>query len=141
MSASRRTYTTLLLAALMVGIAAGGDRGTHTVPLSIAWDINSRTIPSRQVFELVIRNPTVYDDPFRDVEIEMVLTSPSGARRRVGGFYYGSLKPPVIQRSEVDPESREVRRGSVRYLSDRGDAWKVRFSPDPVGYSTSRSSP
>src|SRR5262245_50490700 len=131
MNASRRTYTTLLLAALMVGMAAGGDRDTHAMPLSIAWHINSRTIPSRQVFELVIRNPTVYDDPFRDVEIELVLTSPSGARRRVGGFYYGSLEPPVIQRSEVDPVSREAK--GVRYLSDRGDAWKVRFSPDELG--------
>ncbi len=55
------------------------------------------------LFEIAVRNPRFYDNPFTDVTLEAGFSGPFGTARRVFGFY------------------------------DGGGTWRIRFMPDTVG--------
>lgn len=67
-------------------------------------------IPLYGMFETSIRNSKAYENPFVDVELTSVFTSPSGLRVDFIGFFDG------------DGEGGQ-----------EGDVWKQRFMPDEAG--------
>jgi hypothetical protein len=83
------------------------------VPLSRAPIVSVPKIPLYDLFEINIINPTTYDNPFADVELNAVFVSPAGRRIHFFGFY--------------DGEAQHGRRGGV---------WRQRFMPDEVGMWT-----
>ncbi len=91
--------------------------------------VNSHTIPLYDVFEITYHHPSDYADPFHDVTVEVTFTAPSGQRRTVGGFFYGSSEKPEIRVSEPDARGRRT----VQYLYATRDLWKARFAPDETG--------
>jgi Domain of unknown function (DUF5060) len=64
---------------------------------------NPESVPCYGILELSFQHNGSYDNSFFDVTIEAVFTTPSGAQRRISGFYYGD------------------------------EVWKVRFRPDEPG--------
>jgi len=84
-----------------------GLQNTHSDENSFSvkhWQ-NSETIACYDVFEITFQHDQKYDNPFFDVSIEVTFTSPSGNRKpqvKVGGFHYGSLEKPTINRTKDD---------------------------------------
>ncbi len=73
---------------------------------------NSKTkkIPLYGLFEIPVENKTHYMNPFRDVDVNSVFTSPGGRKINFFGFYDGDGKG-----------------------GQEGHIWKQRFMPDEVG--------
>jgi hypothetical protein len=67
-------------------------------------------IPLYGLFETSIVNTTSYENPFTDVELRSVFTSPSGRQVNFFGFHDGD-----------------------GYGSQDGNVWKQRFMPDEIG--------
>jgi len=72
--------------------------------LNVEYSRNSGTIPKYEVFEITFRHSTGrlpaetdYANPFFDVTIDVVFTSPSKKEMHVGGFCYGSSSGPDIR--------------------------------------------
>jgi hypothetical protein len=99
--------------------------------LAVQYCQNTGTIPRYEVFEIIFKHDVRYTDPFFDVAIDVVFTSPSRKQVRVGGFHYGSSSGPTIQKSEV-PTARGQRQ-QVSYHFDKQDLWKARFAPSELG--------
>jgi len=57
---------------------------------------NTNTIPIHEVFEITFQHDQEYVNPFFDVVIEVTFHSPSGKPVTIGGFHYGSSRPPQI---------------------------------------------
>ena len=94
--------------------------------LDVEYSRNTGTIPKHEVFEITFRHETVYANPFFDVTIDVVFTSPSKKEIHVGGFHYGSSSGPDIR-----TENRQ--RQQVSYHFDKQDLWKARFAPSEPG--------
>ena len=92
---------TLALALLASG---GSDSGALKVELSQS----STVVPRYGVFEITFQHDGTYENPFFDVSLDVILTSPDSKQVRIGGFYY------------------------------RQDLWKARFAPSELGRWTYR---
>lgn len=97
MKAACRAIATLLLTSATIGPTVKAESGTRGVSL---WDR----------FETVIVHSNHYDNPFQDVELKAMFTSPSGREVRFGGFYDG------------DGDGGQS-----------GSTWRLRYMPDEVG--------
>jgi hypothetical protein len=64
------------------------------------------------VFEITFEHKNEYADPFFDVTIDVIFSSPSKKQRKIGGFYYGSSSSPE---------------------SHKQNLWKARFAPAELG--------
>ncbi|HPD14895.1 MAG TPA: DUF5060 domain-containing protein [Planctomycetota bacterium] len=106
--------------------------------LAPAWALevkvtqNTPRLMPYQVIELTFQHEGRYTDPNWDVTIDVALTSPSGKKPKVGGFFYGSSKPqkPVIHQFK-DAKGRE--RSDAVWPCDPADTWKARYAPSEVG--------
>jgi outer membrane protein assembly factor BamB len=93
-----------------------GSRASRPVPSLVVRAHRSkdgpkaRSVPLWGRFETQVSNPRSYANPFTDVTLNAVFTSPSGKRVRFFGFY--------------DGDGRGHQQGNV---------WKMRFMPDEPG--------
>src|SRR5437016_4762134 len=88
-----------------VGGLSGGTAMARTMP-SFGQAAPSATlkVPRYGVFERTFRwSSAGYSNPWEQVGLTMSLTSPSGRKMQVGGFYYGP------------------------------NTWKIRFAPGDIG--------
>ena len=107
--------------------------------LDVEYSRNTGTIPKHEVFEITFRHSTgrlpaetVYANPFFDVAIDVVFTSPSKKQIHVGGFFYGSCRGrPALESRAGCPRHRQ--RQQVSYHFDKQDLWKARFAPSEPG--------
>jgi hypothetical protein len=97
----------------------------------VQYSQNTRTVPLFEVFEITFKHDVVYQDPFFDVTIDVVFTSPSKKTMRVGGFHYGSSLPPRII-TQTSQTTRGERR-KISYRLDEQNLWKTRFAPTQIG--------
>ena len=86
---------TLLLLCVTATLRAGDPQ------LEVTHEQNTDTIPAYEVFEITFEHENEYTDPFVDVTIDVVFTSPSGKRMKVGGFHYGSSAGPKIKKQKT----------------------------------------
>jgi hypothetical protein len=92
-----------LVAAVLVSGAAllrsrsDGAAEAGVEALKVTHTRNASTIPLHDVFELTFTHDRVYANPFFDVTIDVTFRSPSGKSAAVGGFHYGSSRPPKIE--------------------------------------------
>jgi hypothetical protein len=97
--------------------------------LAVAHSQNATRVPPYEVLEITFLHANEYPNPFSDVTIDVVFTSPSGRQVQVGGFHYGSLEKPEIR---VTPA--QGRGGNrVEYVLDKQDTWKARFASSELG--------
>ena len=76
----------------------------YVLPAVVLIAASGEVVPRYGVYEHAIDWPSAgYANPWEDVRLAVVLTSPSGKEIKIGGFYYGP------------------------------DAWKLRFAPSEVG--------
>jgi hypothetical protein len=106
---------------------------------------NALIIPQYDVFEITLRHKGDYHDPFFDVIIDLMCTSPTGKVIQVGGFYYGSASGAgghtVGSQTDDGKTQQESGRGTgfqpvnarPRWPCHRLDLWKVRFAPCELG--------
>ena len=122
MSTSARCLAGLvLLPAILCGAASAAT-------LDVAPAQNTRVIPRWDIFEITFRHDPRYTNPFFDVVIDVVFTSPSGKKSNVGGFHYGSDEKPKIT---MHKDARG--RPHVTYAFAKADLWKARFAPNELG--------
>jgi hypothetical protein len=99
--------------------------------LDVQYSQNTAAVPRYEVFELTFKHEAVYTDPFFDVTIDVVFTSPSKEQIRVGGFHYGSSLKPTIEENNV--QTPRGRRQQLSYHFDEQYLWKARFAPSEPG--------
>jgi len=99
--------------------------------LSVEYSRNTGAIAKYDVFEITFQHDVNYAEPFFDVTIDVVFTSPSKERIRVGGFHYGSSSGPTIRQDEI--QTQRGPRQQVSYHFDTQDLWKARFAPSELG--------
>jgi len=128
----------LVLAACLVLFAftcraepQAGIRDVLGASLKVKHSQNTRTVPAFEVFEITFEHDRDYENPFFDVTIDVVFTSPSNKKVQVGGFHYGSSSPPKISVKKTRTARGE--RQQVSYLFDMQNLWKARFAPSQVG--------
>jgi len=92
---------------------------------------NTSAVPRYEVFEITFKHENKYENPFFDVTIEVIFTSPSKKQIKVGGFHYGSSTGPVIRTRKV--QTGRGQRQQVTYHFDKQDLWKARFTPSELG--------
>lgn len=97
-------------------------------PLKVTQTQNTNTVPLYEVFEITLQHAGQYANPFFDVKIEVTFQSPSGKSVTVGGFHYGSSKPPTIRVSQ-DKRGRQ----RTEYQFEKQDLYKARFTPQELG--------
>ncbi len=95
--------------------------------LEVAHEQNTDVIPAYEVFEIAFEHENEYADPFLDVTIDVVFTSPSGKPMKVGGFHYGSATGPKINIQKTGE------RRQITYEFDEQNIWKARFAPGEIG--------
>lgn len=127
-----------LLLAACFAIGAPGAETTPAVAdaLTVTHTLNTRTVPRYEVFEITFQHDERYANPFFDVGIATMFTSPSGKEFRVGGFHYGSSAGPEIKVQRI-PSGRGERR-EAQYFFAKQDLWKARFAPAELGRWTYR---
>ena len=108
----------------------------HTVKsaqgdLEVEYSQNTETIAKYDVFEITFRHDVNYAEPFFDVTIDIVFTSPSKKQIHIGGFHYGSSSSPTVRKDEV--QTQRGPRQQVTYHFDKQDLWKARFAPSEPG--------
>jgi hypothetical protein len=132
------TWTAGLAAvAITIGAsAAPAGADTTAPPLEVRHTQNTRAVPRYEVFEISFQHDQRYANPFFDVIIEVVFTSPSGKAARVGGFHYGSSAGPEIKVSTTSTARGERRQ--AEYVFKKQDLWKARFAPTELGRWTYR---
>ncbi len=96
--------------------------------LDVAATQKVRVVPRWDIFEITFQHGRRYTNPFFDVTVDVVFTSPSGKKVAVGGFHYGSDERPKIA---VHKDGRG--RPHVAYTFTRADLWKARFAPNELG--------
>ena len=74
-------------------------RGT----LDVEYSQNTAVVPRYDVFEITFRHQTAYENPFFDVTINVLFTSPSKKKIHVGGFHYGSFSGLGIWKTRFAP--------------------------------------
>ena len=92
---------------------------------------NTKAVPMYEVFELTFKHENKYENPFFDVTIEVIFTSPSKKQIKVGGFHYGSSTETTIHKREIKTD--RGKRQQVTYDFDKQDLWKARFAPSEIG--------
>ncbi|MHC4110399.1 MAG: DUF5060 domain-containing protein [Planctomycetota bacterium] len=92
---------------------------------------NTSAVPRYEVFEITFKHENKYENPFFDVTIEVIFTSPSKKQIRVGGFHYGSSTGPIIHKRKIKTDGGQ--RQQVSYNFDKQDLWKARFAPSETG--------
>ena len=99
--------------------------------LEVEYSQNTKAVPRYEVFEISFKHENEYVNPFFDVTIEVIFTSPSKKQVRVGGFHYGSSSEPSINKRTIKTERGE--RQQISYDFDKQDMWKARFAPSEPG--------
>jgi len=99
--------------------------------LEVQYSQNTDTISKYDIFEITFQHDVNYAEPFFDVTIHVVLTSPSKERVRVGGFHYGSSSKPTVRQEKV--QTPRGPRQQVLYHFDKQNLWKARFAPSATG--------
>jgi hypothetical protein len=99
--------------------------------LSVRQVQNTNVIPIYEIFEITFQHDREYEDPFFDVTIDVVFTSPTGKHYAIGGFHYGSSQGVKIEKHVTKTQRGE--RKHFTYHFDRRDLWKARFAPVQVG--------
>lgn len=109
-------------------LAIGGSASAIEVQITQ----NTPQLMPYQVFELTFQHEGKSPDPNWDVTIDVAFKSPSGQKRSVGGFFYGSSKPqkPAI-RAFKDSKGRE--RSEATWPCEPADTWKARYAPSEIG--------
>ncbi|HEC03130.1 MAG TPA: DUF5060 domain-containing protein, partial [Phycisphaerales bacterium] len=134
---TRRTVCLVSAACLVLFAYSCGAEPQLGIPgvfgdsLKVKHFQNTGTVPAFEVFEITFEHNRVYEDPFFDVTIDVVFTSPSKRKVRVGGFHYGSSSPPRISVNKTQTARGERRQ--VSYEFDKQNLWKARFAPSQVG--------
>ncbi len=100
-------------------------------PLEASTSHNTDNVPLYEVFEITFKHENSYRNPFFDVAVEVVFTSPSGEKVEVGGFHYGTSGAPEIRTQKIETPGGE--RQKVEYLFEKQDVWKARLAPDEPG--------
>jgi len=107
--------------------------------LKVEYNRNTGTIPKHEVFEITFQHETAYANPFFDVTIEVVFTSPSKKEIHVGGFHYGSSSGPDIRNenrpfdsAQGEEKGLHASTGHLTVERRRG-VWKARFAPSEPG--------
>ena len=115
----------ILAAVLVIG-------GQSASALEVRTTQNAQRLMPYQVFELSFQHEGKYRDPTWDVTIGVTLTSPSGKKAEVGGFFYGSSKPqkPAVREWK---DGRGRRRTAATWPCDPADLWKARYAPSEIG--------
>ncbi|MGB2820066.1 MAG: DUF5060 domain-containing protein, partial [Phycisphaerae bacterium] len=118
----------LTLSIIAVALAAA-RAGTG---LDVKVSQNTQRLMPHQAFEITFQHVGKYHHPTWDVTIDVTLTSPSGKKVEVGGFFYGSSRPqkPVIRESK---DNRGGRRTSADWPCDPADLWMARYAPGELG--------
>ena len=99
--------------------------------LNVEYNQNTAVVPLYEVFEITFEHEGNYANPFFDVTIDVVFTSPSKEQIRVGGFHYGSSSKPTIKKNNV--ATAKGQRQQVSYVFDKQNVWKARFAPSQPG--------
>ncbi len=134
MSIIRNMLICAVVGSLLAPTNAGGSAPqspAQTRLLRVEHTQNAAFVPLYDVFEITFQHDDAYDNPFFDVDIAVVFTSPAGAEIRVGGFHYGSSQPARIQTAETTPGHGGRRR--VTYHFQNQNVWKARFAPHRQG--------
>lgn len=115
----------LLASGLLSERLAGAD-------LEVVLKQNTQQLMPYQVIELTFQHPNSYRNPTWDVTIDVTLTSPSGKRNAIGGFFYGSSQPqqPLIH-EHLDAQGRQHR--TATWPCQPADLWKARYAPSELG--------
>ncbi|NIP26067.1 MAG: DUF5060 domain-containing protein [Phycisphaerae bacterium] len=92
---------------------------------------NTNTVPRYEVFEITFKHDNKYENPFFDVTIEVIFSSPSKKQIKVGGFHYGCSTGPTIHIRKAGTGRGERRQ--ITYDFDKRDLWKARFAPSEIG--------
>jgi hypothetical protein len=119
---------------LVLSCRTGQEDKVYTARSSnfeVEYSQNTKTVPMFEVFEITFKHDVAYEDPFFDVTIDVVFTSPSKKTMRVGGFHYGSSLPPRIITETSQTTQGERRKTSYRL--DEQNLWKARFAPSQLG--------
>ena len=114
--------------AILIMMAIFAHAQSSESSLEVTHIQNAKTVPLYEIFEITFQHDREYENPFFDVAIQMVLHSPSGKNIEIGGFHYGSSKPPKIHTSEDERGRRHN-----RYEFEKQDIWKARFAPQELG--------
>jgi len=99
--------------------------------LEVEYRQNTTTLPQYEVFEITFGHENEYVNPFFDVTIEVIFTSPAKKQVHIGGFHYGSSSESSIRKRKIQTERGE--RQQVSYDFDKQDIWKARFAPSELG--------
>jgi len=71
--------------------------------LDVEYSQNTDTIPKYEIFEITFRHEANNPDPFFDINIDVVFTSPSKKEVHVGGFHYGASSVWGIWKARFAP--------------------------------------
>jgi len=69
--------------------------------LEVEYRQNTTTLPQYEVFEITFGHENEYVNPFFDVTIEVVFTSPAKKQVHIGGFHYGSSSESSIRKRKI----------------------------------------
>jgi hypothetical protein len=133
----RRFLATAFCCAAAVVATAATPGTAAALDLDVRATANTEVLMPYQVLEITFQHDGRYAEPTWDVKIDVELTSPSGKKARVGGFFYGSSKPqrPIVE-ERVDARGRK--RTTARWPCDPADLWKARYAPGELGDWTYR---
>ncbi|MCX5636081.1 MAG: DUF5060 domain-containing protein, partial [Planctomycetota bacterium] len=92
---------------------------------------NTNTVPPYEVFEITFKHENEYAKPFFDVTIDVVFTSPSKKRIRIGGFYYGISSGAEIDSRKIGGDRGQQQQVAGSFLKQ--GLWKARFAPSEIG--------
>ena len=109
----------VLLAAIpaLCRAARRGDTQNSSGPLlDVKHTQNTNAVPRYEVFEITFKHEKKYANPFFDVTIEIIFTSPSKEQVRVGGFHYGASSGAKIHTRKSGIGERQ----QVTYHFDTG---------------------
>jgi hypothetical protein len=103
----------------------------HGSNLDVEYSQNTSTVPQYEVFEISFKHENEYVNPFFDVTVDVVFTSPSEKQVHVGGFQYGSSSKPSVSKRTIKTDRGQ--RQQISYDFDKQDMWKSRFAPSELG--------
>ncbi|MEJ2704914.1 MAG: DUF5060 domain-containing protein [Sedimentisphaerales bacterium] len=107
------------------------DPASASGDLKVRYSQNARSLATYDVFEITFEHDLSYANPFFDVVIDVIFTSPSKEQIHVGGFHYGSSAGPSIRRNKI--QTQRGPRQQVSYHFDKQNLWKARFAPSQAG--------
>lgn len=122
------SITVLITSTVFMHAQLGGAEEVNEPTLKVTRTQNTNTVPLYAVFEITFQHEQRYDNPFFDVTIDVTFQSPSGKSVTVGGFHYGSSKPPMMRVSQ-DKQGRR----RTEYEFEKQDLWKARLAPNELG--------